>query len=131
MERALDDAAAEFSALLLAAAFALIGASLLGLGGSLLLAAVFALASVALFVLREPLADLASTSYLLARTVEDLWIGTAAATMTVLVALGTTPGELQTLGGLVGLAGMLNYFLRPLYGLLYRIGNRLSNAANG
>lgn len=130
MERALNAAVAEFSILLLVAAFALIGASLVGLGGSLPLAIAFALATVVLFVVREPLAALAADYYLVARTLEDCWIGTAAATLTVLVALSASPGELQTLGGLIGLVGMLNYFLRPLYRLTFRLGRRLSNGAN-
>lgn len=130
MERALNAAVAEFSVLLLVAAFALIGASLLGLGGSLALAGVFALTTAGLFAVREPLADLATDFYLVARTLEDAWIGTAAATLTVLVALSASPGELQTLGGLIGLVGMLNYFLRPIYRLTYRLGRRLSNGVN-
>lgn len=130
MERALDDAVAEFTALLLVAAVALIGASLLGLGGSLPLAGVLAVASVGLFLARHALADLAADYYLLVRVLEDCWIGTTAATLTVVVSLGTTPGELQTLGGLIGLVGMLNYFLRPLYRLTYRLGRRLTDGAN-
>jgi len=129
MDRAIDDAVAEFSALLLAASLALIGASLLNLGGSLVLMAVFAIIAVGLFVTRAALGDLFAEYYLLARTLEDLWIGAVAATVTVLLALGATPGELQTLGGLVGLAGMLNYLLRPVYRLLYRLARRLSDAS--
>lgn len=131
MERAIDDAVAELSALLLAASFALIGASLLGVGGTIGLAAVFAITTVALFLVREHLGDLAASYPLLARTLSDLWIGTTAATVTVLVALGATPGELQTLGGLIGLAGMLNYFVRPLYRLLYRAGRWVAEATGG
>lgn len=131
MERAIDDATAEFSILLLAASFALIGASLLDIGASLPLAAVLALASVGLFLTRERLGATVADYYLLARSVEDLWIGTTAATVTVLVSLGATPGELQTLGGLIGLAGMLNYLVRPVYRLVYRTGRRLSDATNG
>lgn len=130
MERALNAAVTEFSALLLVAAFALIGAGLLGLGGSLPLVGAFALASAGLLAVREPLADLAADYSLVARTLEDGWIGTTAATLTVLVALGASPGELQTLGGLIGLVGMLNYFLRPVYRLTYRLGRRLSNGVN-
>lgn len=131
MERALDAAVAEFTVLLLVAAFALIGASLLGLGGSLPLAIAMALATVGLFAVRHPLATLAEDYYLLARTLEDGWIGTTAATLTVLVALGATPGELQSLGGLIGLVGMLNYFLRPVYRILFRVGRRVRGGTNG
>ena len=127
MERALDDAVAEFSALLLVAAFCCIGASLVGLGGSLPLAGLFALLSAGLFLASDELGAIAADYYLLARTLEDCWIATTAATVTVVLAIGASPGELQTLGGLIGLAGMVNYFLRPLYRLTYRLGRRLSS----
>ena len=37
-----------------------------------------------------------------------------------------TAGEVQALGGLIGLAGMGNYFLRPVYRLVYGVGRRLA-----
>lgn len=54
-----------------------------------------------------------------------LWLGPAVAALVCLGALGSTPGELQALGGVVGLVGMANYFLRPVYragiGLVRRV----------
>jgi hypothetical protein len=44
-----------------------------------------------------------------------LWLGPVVAIVVCLLAFGATPSELQSLGGLVGLAGMVNYFLRPVY----------------
>ncbi|WEL16278.1 MULTISPECIES: hypothetical protein [unclassified Halorhabdus] len=34
---------------------------------------------------------------------------------------GASPGELQTLGGLLGLLSLVNHLLRPVYGLGYRL----------
>jgi len=58
----------------------------------------------------------------------DLWIGFVLAAAVLLVWLDATPGEVQSLGGLVGLVGMANYFMRPVYYLLYGLGQRLSGA---
>lgn len=58
--------------------------------------------------------------------VADLWVGPGAAAVIVLVALDATPGEVQALGGLVGLLGMANYFLRPIYRALYGLARRLA-----
>jgi hypothetical protein len=44
-----------------------------------------------------------------------LWAGPVVAAAVCLAFLGATPAELQSLGGLVGLVGMANYFLRPVY----------------
>jgi len=39
---------------------------------------------------------------------------------------GTSPGELQTLGGVLGLLSLVNHLLRPLYGLGYRLITRVT-----
>lgn len=48
-----------------------------------------------------------------------LWAGPAVAALVVVLSLDATGAELQALGGLVGLVGMANYFLRPVYHALY------------
>jgi len=60
-----------------------------------------------------------------------LWVAPALAALPVLLELSATPEELQALGGLLGLAGMANYFLRPLYLLTYAAGAKLSALAGG
>ncbi|WP_340098831.1 hypothetical protein [Salinibaculum salinum] len=47
-----------------------------------------------------------------------LWLSGVVAAVVFLLGLSATPGELLALGGLVGLLGMVNYFLRPVYRLL-------------
>jgi hypothetical protein len=48
-----------------------------------------------------------------------LWFGPLAAGVVCLGSLGASPAELQALGGLLGLVGMANYFLRPVYRLAH------------
>jgi len=50
-----------------------------------------------------------------------LWLAPALAALPVLLEPAATTEELQALGGLVGLVGMLNYFLRPVYLLAYSL----------
>lgn len=57
----------------------------------------------------------------------DLWLGPTLAAVVVLFFLDASAGEVQALGGLVGLAGMANYFLRPVYHLCYGLGRRLAS----
>lgn len=47
-----------------------------------------------------------------------LWVSGVVAAAVCAGRLSASSGELLALGGLVGLAGMLNYFLRPVYRLL-------------
>lgn len=101
---------------LLAASLVLVGAGLGGIGSSLpLVGAVLVLAFV-LFALRSRVPD--------GPTIFDrelgaygrvVWVGPAVAAAVCLPFLGATPAELQALGGGVGLVGMANYFLRPVY----------------
>jgi hypothetical protein len=47
----------------------------------------------------------------------------------LLLVPGASPEELQALGGIAGFVGMINYFLRPVYFLVYSLLKRL--AASG
>ena len=62
-----------------------------------------------------------------------LWLAPALAALAVLLEPAASPEELRALGGVVGLAGMLNYFLRPAYLLAYSlveaVQNRTGNSA--
>jgi len=101
---------------LLVASLALVGPGLAGVGSSLaLVIAVLALAGVS-FWLRD---RLTGGPTLIDREIgaywRVLWVGPALGAAVCLAFLGATPAELQALGGLVGLVGMANYFLRPVY----------------
>ena len=50
-----------------------------------------------------------------------LWLAPALGALAVLLEPAASAEELQALGGLVGLVGMLNYFLRPVYLLGYSL----------
>ena len=110
-----------FTWVLLFASATLIFPALLESGATLPLAAVLASLAGALWILREQLATLPTVvGYDLGLYGRDCWIGAAVGSAVTLAFLGASADELQALGGLTGLVGMVNYFLRPLY--LYGAG---------
>lgn len=111
---------------LLAASLALIGPGVAGLGASIPLAAVLATAGGLLFLARYEVADAGRPlGVAVGRYLRDLWVGPLVAAAVALAMLGSSPGEVQALGGLCGLVGMLNYFLRPVYAALVGLGRYL------
>jgi hypothetical protein len=112
---------------LLAGSVVLIVPGLAGLGASLpLLVAVLGV-GVSLATLRRRLAELPP---LMGQAVgphaRDLWVGPVVAVLAVFVVEpSATAGELQSIGGLLGFVGMVNYFLRPLYLFLFGLAGRL------
>ena len=105
-----------FTWVLLFASATLIFPALLESGATLPLAAVLASLAGALWLLREQLATLPTVvGYDLGLYGRDCWIGAAVGSAVTLAFLGASADELQALGGLTGLVGMVNYFLRPLY----------------
>jgi len=62
---------------------------------------------------------------------QTLWIGLALAAAVGLLWMDLTPGELQTVGGLVGLLGMANYLLRPVYHFLASLFERAASVVSG
>lgn len=109
------------TALLLAPAFA-------GLSPSFPLAVVMAGLTIGAFVARDSLRELTDTPWL-ARHFETLWIGPLVATVVLVFFLDATPGELKTLGAVVGLLGMFNYLLRPVYFFVGDVLTRFTSAA--
>jgi hypothetical protein len=105
---------------LLAASAVLIGPGVAGIGSSFVLAGTLVALAALLFA---GSGALGAAPRAVGHEVGDygavLWVAPLVAAAVVLLALDATPGELQALGGLVGLAGMANYFLRPLYRLGY------------
>lgn len=111
---------------LLAASLALVGPGLAGLGASLLLSLALGVAAGVLLAARDRLAALGRWHGLDVGTyLRDLWAGPLVGAAVVLAAPGATPAEVQALGGLCGLFGMLNYFLRPIYATLFGLGRYL------
>jgi len=97
-----------------------------GLGATLPLVVGLAALAAAAFAFRDRFAAWPTVlGYDLGQHGAVLWAGPAVATLVCLVGLGTTHGELQALGGLVGLAGMGNYFLRPVYRAGYALARRV------
>jgi hypothetical protein len=126
MDRRLDGAVMRATAILLTAGLSLVAVGTAGVAASLPLV----LASVVLAGVTRVVTDaveVPATDGVTVRTVAtDLWIGPALAAVVLVLWLDATPGEVQALGGMVGLVGMLNYFLRPFYHLIYELGQRLA-----
>ena len=108
-------------ALLLAPGFA-------GVGSSLGFAAVALGLAILTFVYRDRLVALSDTSWVRPH-LEIAWVGPLVAAAVFALYRDAAPAELQTLGAVVGLIGMFNYLLRPLYffvgGLLTRLNRAL------
>lgn len=101
---------------LLVTSAVLIGPALAGAGASLPLVGVLLVAAAGLAYARGALRDLpAVAGFDLGRYGQDLWLGVLLGAGIGLYGLGVTPEELQALGGVAGLVGMANYFVRPLY----------------
>lgn len=116
MYRALDRVTLEATVHLLVAGVSLIAASIAGVDGSALLVGACLAAAIGLFAVRQRVPPMGTVlGHDVQRTLEDLWIAPALAATTTALALGATPGELQALGGILGLVAMLNYFLQPVY----------------
>ena len=116
---------------LLAGSVVLIAPGLAGFGASLPLLAGVLGVGVGLAAIRRRLAGL---SPVLGLTVgphaRDLWVGPPVAVLAVLaIEPSATAGELRSIGGLLGLVGMINYFLRPVYLFLFGLAGRLLSGA--
>jgi hypothetical protein len=107
---------------LVAASTLLVCAGLAGLGASVGLAGALIVLAGALSAFRR-LLDGAPTvaSHDLKAYGDVLWVGPIVAAVVCLLFLGATGAELQALGGVLGLVGMTNYFLRPAYRAGYAV----------
>jgi hypothetical protein len=101
---------------LVAASTLLVLAGVAGFGASVGLAGVFTVLAGALSALRGRVDGSPTVAgHDLEAYGDVLWVGPVLAAVVCLLFLGATDGELQALGGVVGLVGMANYFLRPAY----------------
>jgi hypothetical protein len=114
------------TATLLVAGLALIAPSLVGLAASLPLGLLLTGVAGGLYAFRDDLASVGVVAGVhLGTYLAVLWTGPLVAALVVLLSLDATAGELQALGGLAGLFGMVNYFLRPVYAAIVAVGRRL------
>jgi len=124
MHDRIERATGVLTSIALVAAAALLVPAFAGVAPSIALAAVALGVTVLGFVAREQLRTLAPIQGL-GLHFETVWVGVAVATVVVVAFLDATAAELQTLGAVVGLIGLFNYLLRPIYftlgGLLSRI----------
>jgi hypothetical protein len=115
---------------LLTASLVLLLAGLAGVGASLAVLGIIVAVAVVLFVFRDRLdVDAAVASQDVGDYGTLLWTGPTIAAAVCLVFLGASPAELQALGGLVGLVGMANYFLRPVYRAVSAFARRLTRTS--
>ena len=104
---------------LLLASVIVIVPGLAGLGGSVLLVGGALAVAGGLYAARDRLQTTPQVGgHELGYYGEALWLGGVVAAVVFLLGLPASPGELRALGGIVGLVGMANYFLRPVYRLL-------------
>lgn len=126
----IDRVTFEASVHLLAAGLILIAAGVAGVGGSVAFVGLALVAAVALFAVRRRVPSPGTVAgHDLRYLIDDSWIVPALAATTAAVALGASPGEMQTLGGVLGLVAVANYFLRPAYYLVYSFAARVGDAA--
>lgn len=112
---------------LLIGGFCLIGAGAAGLAASPLLAAGFLALTLLLWGVATSIESSPVGRYDPARFLADVPLGPAVAFVVTLAWLDASAGELQTLGGVVGLLGMANYFLRPVYFVAVRLARRVAS----
>lgn len=108
---------------LIAASAVLVGLGTGGVSGSAPVVLLLLGAAGVAFAAREVLAELPVVfDHDLGADGQAVWLAPVVAAGAVVLAMDATAAELQAVGGLVGLAGMVNYFLRPVYYALVRLG---------
>jgi len=117
--------------LCLVAAGILLALGFVGVPGSLALVALLLVLSVGLYLTR-PTTDVGRRLGVDADSLlAALWLAPALAALPLAVEPGASTAEVQALGGLLGLVGMANYFLRPVYLLGYSAVEMVLQTAGG
>jgi len=120
------------TAVLLVSSAVLILPGLAGVGSSLSFIGVLTISGIALALIRTQLASAGTAlSNHLGQYVSDLWMAPLVVAAVLAVFSDASAPELQALGGFVGFAGMLNYFLTPVYLFVYEMGLRTVRAVAG
>jgi hypothetical protein len=119
-EAAIRHGTMRVTVLLLVAAALAIGFGVAGVGASLPIVVGLLVLTAVLYAGRPDDGRFGSVAGVDAGgVVQSLWVAPLVTSLSLLVRLSATPGEMQAIGGLLGLAGMANYFLRPVYLLGY------------
>lgn len=114
------------TALLLIAGGLLIALGVAGVGASLPLVGGLVLLSIGLYLTRPDEGRIGRIAGVdVDAVLGALWLAVLVAAVPLLLEPSATPEEVQALGGLLGLAGMANYFLRPVYLVVYDVVSSL------
>lgn len=131
METAIRRGTTQVTVVFLVASAIVLALGLVGATATLVLVFLLVGLSAALYRTRPETAVGTVVSVDVDRLLETLWLAPAVAAVPLVIELGATPAEMQALGGLLGLAGMVNYFLRPLYLVVYGIVATLTRERDG
>ena len=113
---------------LVAASAGLIAAGVAELGGGLALAGGFGFAGGLLWWAGDRLAAAPTVvGYDLGWYASRLWVGAIVAGGVAALAVGFSPSELQSIGGVVGILGLANHVLRPIYMYGLRLAGRIGS----
>jgi len=120
---------------LVASVFLLVPA-VAGTGASMLLTVVLAGGGLLCVSVRPRLQELPTVGRLHpGRYAQDIWLSLFLAATLFVAFPDATAGELQTLGGVAGFVGMVNYFVTPVYVFVYsqvtRLGGRQRQTRGG
>lgn len=114
----------------------LLAPAVAGEGASVLLTVALAGGGLLCVSVRSRLKELPTIGgFQLAHYAQDIWLSVFLAAALLVVFPDATAGELQTLGGVTGFIGMVNYFVTPVYLFVYsqvaRLGGRQRQTRDG
>ncbi len=121
METAIRTGTMQVTVLCLVAAGILLALGTAGVPASLPLLGLLVALSAGLYYTRPDVTAGRVLGVDVGSLLSTLWLAPALAALAVLLEPAASTEELRALGGVVGLAGMLNYFLRPVYLLCYSL----------
>jgi len=131
METAIRTGTMQVTVLCLVAAGMLLALGLAGAVASLVLVGIFLALSVGLYLTR-PTAHVGRVLGIdVDGLLDSLWLAPVLAALPLLLEPAASAEELQALGGLLGLLGMVNYFLRPVYLLAYAVVETIQRWGRG
>ncbi|MBX0295668.1 hypothetical protein [Haloarcula nitratireducens] len=131
-EAAIRSGTMQVTMLLLVAGFMLLALGLAGAPSSIQLAIVLCGLGAALYVTRPGEGEVGYVAGIdVDSLLSALWLAPIIAAVPLVFEVGATGEEVQALGGMLGLIGMANYFLRPVYLLLYGLVRSVRGGRGG